>query len=199
MSYRRWTEIEESWLEVMYHDTPNTVIAGLLGRPARAIGQKARKMGLTKDPDMNAGRFPAGHKPWNKGQRWIAGGRSAETRFQPGQTPHTWHPVGTEVRDPDGYWKRKISDRRDRPARFNWRYIHRIVWEEHNGPIPEGHIVIFRDGDRDNLDPANLECISKTDNVRRNGIWTRYPHALAHAIILRGQLKRRIREAEEAV
>ncbi len=37
-----------------------------------------------------------------------------------------------------------------------WRYKHHITWENANGPIPEGFLVDFVDGDSENCDIENL-------------------------------------------
>lgn len=37
--------------------------------------------------------------------------------------------------------------------------LHRVVWEEANGPIPNGYIVHHRDGDKANNELSNLELI----------------------------------------
>ena len=42
-----------------------------------------------------------------------------------------------------------------------WEFLHRAVWEEHNGPVPEGMIVSFKDSDRMNCDIDNLMLISR--------------------------------------
>lgn len=57
-----------------------------------------------------------------------------------------------------GHWKRGEG----RPL------LHRIIWREHNGPIPAKHIVCFRDGNRNNFDPENLGLMSMNENARRN-------------------------------
>lgn len=38
-------------------------------------------------------------------------------------------------------------------------FLHRDVWEFHNGPIPEGHEVHHIDEDTSNNDISNLECL----------------------------------------
>ena len=43
---------------------------------------------------------------------------------------------------------------------------HRYVWEQANGPIPDGHNIAFRDGDRQNCDISNLYLISREDAAR---------------------------------
>lgn len=37
--------------------------------------------------------------------------------------------------------------------------LHRIVWSQERGPVPKGHKVVFKDGDRLNCDISNLECL----------------------------------------
>lgn len=84
------------------------------------------------------------------------------TMFKPGNRPKNELPVGSVVRATDGRWKKKISGDRV-PARRNWEYCHRIIWEEANGPIPKGFNVIFLDGDYDNLSLDNLALVSNAE------------------------------------
>lgn len=46
--------------------------------------------------------------------------------------------------------------------------LHKYNWEKAHGPVPEGYVLRFKDGDRSNCDISNLECISKKDNLRLN-------------------------------
>jgi hypothetical protein len=43
---------------------------------------------------------------------------------------------------------------------------HRYVWEQANGPIPDGHNIAFRDGNRQNCDLSNLYLISREEAAR---------------------------------
>lgn len=108
------------------------------------------------------GWFRKGVTPWNKGKRYIAGGRSAETQFKKGNMPKQHKPVGTTRISKDGYLEKKIEE----PNK--WGYVHRIVWEEAHGKIPEGHIVVFRDGNKQNLSLDNLACISRAVSMQLN-------------------------------
>lgn len=38
--------------------------------------------------------------------------------------------------------------------------LHRYVWEKHNGPIPKGYVIHHIDGNCQNNDISNLECIT---------------------------------------
>lgn len=43
--------------------------------------------------------------------------------------------------------------------------LHRVIWEMHNGPIPEGMVVDHIDGDLGNNLLSNLRCCSRDDNM----------------------------------
>ena len=45
----------------------------------------------------------------------------------------------------------------------NWISKHRLIWEEANGPIPEGHTIIFKDGNIRNFDLNNLALVSRAE------------------------------------
>lgn len=106
------------------------------------------------------GRFVKGQQSLTKGLR--TGGGPERTRFKKGNRPHNAHPIGTRIKTTDGYWVVKIAEPNV------WEQIHRRIWEGHNGKIPPGHVVIFGDGDRDNLDISNLILITKQQLVRMN-------------------------------
>ena len=122
------------------------------------------------------GYFPKGNVPMNKGKKWDeymsreAQERARSTTFKKGLVPHNTYPVGTEILDADGYIKVKVTDRYSgSKSRWkNWKHKQRMVWEEHNGPIPKGHNIIFLDGDPGNCDISNLACVSLAENARLN-------------------------------
>ncbi len=104
-----------------------------------------------------------GHRPWNKGKKGVSYPGMKATQFKPGSKPQTWLPVGSETVDSYGYAKIKVAE----PNK--WCFKHHIIWEKHHGrKIPKGHIVIFGDGDRSNLDPDNLICVSRAQLARLN-------------------------------
>lgn len=89
--------------------------------------------------------------------------------FKKGHRPKTAVPVGTitVAKTMNGsreelYYKKKVAE----PNR--WKLLHRLVWEEHNGPIPKNHVVTFLDGGWRNCDISNLMCISMGANCRAN-------------------------------
>ena len=70
--------------------------------------------------------------------------------FKKGQKPASWVPVGTERIRKNGYIWVKIAEPK------TWRMKQSVVWEAANGPVPKGHRLLFRDGNKLNCDLSNL-------------------------------------------
>lgn len=113
------------------------------------------------------GRFRAGNIPYTKGKKWDefmspeAQKGSRKTCYQKGNRPHNYMPVGS-TRILFGYLQVKVAD----PDVWKWK--HRIVYEQHYGPIPKGKMICFKDGNRMNLDPENLMLMSNEENLKMN-------------------------------
>lgn len=107
-------------------------------------------------------RFSKGHSPFNKGKKGITFG-GVQTQFKKGHLPHNYVPVGSErtrtvhtnSKVKDDYIDVKIAD----PNK--WKGKHILIWEQHNGPVPKRHVVIFGDGNNRNFDPNNLILVSR--------------------------------------
>ena len=119
---------------------------------------------------IEAGQFRKGH-PSTKGFKMTAEQyrKCAGTMFQKGHRPKNSVPVGTitvaktmSSGREELYYKKKVAE----PNR--WKLLHRLVWEEHNGPIPPNHVITFLDGNWQNCDISNLMCISRGANCRAN-------------------------------
>lgn len=85
--------------------------------------------------------------------------RSKVTRFRTGHRPHNRVPVGTETVKSDGYIWRKIAE----PD--VWRQRHILEWESRNGPLPDGMLVTFLNGDRTDFRPENLMAVTLDENA----------------------------------
>jgi len=129
---------------------------GLSLDPEQIKGYKNR-YGLDSGLD---GRFQPGHVPANKGRKGVfLGGEVAEAcQFKKGNKAHNWVPIGSERVNGDDYIDIKVADGK---LQKNWKGKHILIWEEHNGPVPPGHAVIFGDGNRRNFDPDNLILVSR--------------------------------------
>lgn len=200
-----WSAAERELLRRHYADSSTADLARVLGRSVQAVGMQAVKLGLRKSEAWRAAHattFQPGLVPWNKGVRYEAGGRSAQTRFKPGGLPHTTLAVGTLRITRDGILQRKFSDAKYGSPSRRWRSVHRLVWEAAHGPVPDGHIVVFKPGRFTNLEDDitldRLECISQADNARRNHPRNKSPE-LARLYQLKGAITRQAnRIAREA-
>ena len=107
------------------------------------------------------GQFQKGHIPYTKGKKGITlGGR--ETQFKKGNMPHNHLPVGTERIAFNDYIQVKVAEPK------TWKGKHVVIWEQVNGPVPEGHVVIFGDGNKRNFDLDNLILVSKKQLMAMN-------------------------------
>ncbi|MGZ7030180.1 MAG: hypothetical protein ACXVG9_12715 [Terriglobales bacterium] len=205
-----WTPDEVEELTRLYPHYRAEDIAFLLGREARSVYNKAMSLALKKAPEFlasvvagrwdgirgGATRFQKGLVPWNKGMKGVVGVQAAcrATQFKPGNLPHTTEPIGALRVTKDGTLQRKISNDHGSNSK-RWRGVHELVWVEANGPVPPKHIVVFKPGMRtkvlDEITVDRVECISLTENMKRN---TRHnlPPELNEVIQLRAVLTRQI-------
>jgi hypothetical protein len=125
------------------------------------------------------------------------------TQFKPGQRSGTaaqhYMPVGS-TRTIDGYLYRKIADVPNVAYSVNWKPEHHLIWSAARGPIPPGHVLIFRDGDATHVRLDNLECIDRRALMARNSVHN-LPKPLAQTVQLLGalnnQIRRRTQNAEQ--
>lgn len=107
------------------------------------------------------GRFEKGKVPYNKGKKYPNMPPNSG-QFKKGSKPNSYHPVGTINMTTDGYLKVKVADPNV------WERVHLQVWREHFGPVPEGCVIVFLDGDKTNVDISNLACITRADLAQMN-------------------------------
>ena len=113
--------------------------------------------------DLNSGltgHFEKGKPSHNKGVSMSPEiyEKVKATMFKPGNRPHNAVPVGTIVLATIGYYKEKVAE----PD--IWEYCHIKAWKEVYGDIPEGMLVSFKDGNRENWNIENLILLSKAEN-----------------------------------
>lgn len=113
-------------------------------------------------------RFEKGHTLANKGKPMSKEQyeKCKATMFQKGDVPANHMEVGEYTHTTDGYLIQKVKETGTQRERFE--FVHRRVWEEHNGPVPEGKMVSFLDGDKDNCDIGNLVLIDNKENLEMN-------------------------------
>lgn len=207
----RWTEAETEQVRLRYSVERTADLAASLDRGVGAVYQHAAALGIKKSIDFIRAdgrrraslpdapgtnyRFPKGLTPWNKGVNFIAGGRSVETQFKPGclsgRAAARYQPIGAERLSKEGYLERKIND--DMQTQKRWRAVHILTWEAVHGPLPKGHALVFRDGNKANIALENLEPITRAELMRRNSVHS-MPPELEKLVLLRGALNRQINQ-----
>lgn len=209
-----WTDLQLRQLTTFFPHEPAKVVALRVGRPVTAIYNKARVLGLKQtpktiaaqkerfrekalqDPRIIAGRFKTGIVPWNKGSHFTAGGRSAETRFKPGQVSVRWDPeayvVGALRINADGGLDIKMH-----MGYRAWYPLSHYVWFLETGcwPPPK-HVLRARNGDTHDTRFQNLELLTMRENMRRNSLWTKFPPEVANLYRLKGAITRQVRRIE---
>lgn len=84
-------------------------------------------------------------------------------RFKKGNHPYNTYAIGTKSIDKDGYVIIKYSNSKG-DYNKNWKLYHHYLWEQKYGKIPEGHVVIFLNGDNRDFRIKNLYCVER-------GVW----------------------------
>ena len=150
------------------------------------------------------GRFEKGITPANKGKRMPFNANSAKTRFRKGQLPHNTKFLGHERVSKNGYVEISIDEVNPHTG-FERRYVlkHLHLWQQVNGPVPEGHCLKCMDGNKTNTDPSNWTAVPRALLPRLNGRWTGVgfdaaPPELKPAILATAKLHHAARERRKA-
>lgn len=150
------------------------------------------------------GCFEKGHKPFNKGlkQKDYLSQESLEnikaTQFKKGQKPTNWEPIGYERISKGGYIEVKVRDQKGVHSVNNFELKHRLLWEKHYGEIPEKHVILFKNGNPQDIRLDNLMMIHRkvVAQVNKQGLYSHYPE-LTEAGVNLIKLQFKTKELEE--
>lgn len=213
MFRKPWTKRDDKLLRSIYPWLPTPEVARALNRSVCSVygrvqllriekskpylAEKKRKERERLRTSGIAHRYPKGHVPANKGLRrpGYAPGRMASTQFRKGQAPRNTMPLWS-FRMCDGYLMLKTGKPGPKPT-SGWEYVHKLIWEHWNGPLPDWRKarIWWKDGDHLNNSLSNLELVAGADHVARTTVHN-LPKELAQVIQLRGALNRRIRRMQ---
>ena len=190
---KQWTEAETDELVKLYPTTLAKDLATHFGCSIKQIYNRAKRIDLKKDQEWLMSyykenykgyehtQFKKGMKSWNKGMKGLQiGGK--ETQFKKGQTPHNTKPIGHRSFR-DGYLVEKVEK--------GFEFVHILLWKQHNGEIPKGMFVVFKDRNRSNIHIDNLEIIDRVEHMRRTHIQN-LPEELKEVIHIKKSLTRKI-------
>lgn len=128
------------------------------------------------------GCFVKGQEPVNKGTKGLM--KANKTSFKKGCKPHNATKIGYERISKYGHIEVKVA----KPNVF--RFKHRLVWEKHNGKIPKGLVVVFKDENPKNLAIENLEMLTRLELLQRNHLKIKQaPAQLKPSLKLMAKLK----------
>ena len=119
------------------------------------------------------GQFKKGLVPHNKGKPFLVAAthpNCRKTQFKKGGLPHNTNYLGHERLAKGGYVEISIAEANPHTG-FERRYVlkHRWLWEQANGPVPEGMFLKCLDGNRTNTDPSNWELLPRAVLPYLNG------------------------------
>lgn len=209
---KAWSKQEDDLLRAFYPWTTGPTLARYFGCSTPCVYSRAYFLDLEKSQWFKDGplgkrlrrggtvgadtRFKKGQVPFNKGIKGISYPGSVATQFKPGQKPQTWKPIGSERLTKDGYIQVKMSDTGYPPRDWVGKQI--IIWERlHGMKLPDGHMVIFRDGNQLNFNFGNLQLMSRAENMKRNS-YHNYGPEIARLFQLKGAIKRQINKRKES-
>jgi len=219
MTRRPWTQAEIDLLNTEYSTTPTKVLAARLGRTVSTVFAQANKLGLRKTHEYlsathgerckvvgAAFRFTPGQRAWNAGVPGSTGQHenSRRTQFKPGvlsgRAAQLWVPVGSTRITKDGLLQRKVGETPGPPS-LRWRSVHELVWIAANGPVPAGHLVVFRPGMRTTVEAEitldRLDLVMRRELMKRNGV-DRHGVEVGNLSRLKGAINRQIDKRRRA-
>lgn len=93
--------------------------------------------------------------------------------------------IMVKIDEPDPYMSSKTRH----------RHKHKVIWEEVNGPMPDGHCLRFLDGDKMNCKLENLGLFTRGENMHLNHLgFNNAPDELRETIILVAKLRAKATE-----
>lgn len=169
------TPQEDEFIKANYLTMPVKQMCKALGRSDVFFRTRFQKLGLIIPSEVIEQRkfnsqLKKGNVPLNKGKKMDPKvyERIKHTFFQPGHSPKNTLFDGAIVirhnhkeRGAPPYKLIKLSKNK-------WEFLHRYNWVQAHGPIPNGMIIVFKNGDTMNCELANLECITFEENMIRN-------------------------------
>lgn len=161
---KHWTDVEVNILKRMHPNSLNSDIAKLLRKTENSVRYKASKLGLKKPETWRASVSRNVYKNSTKVRAALKKGRSLASvgNFKERNIPWNTRKDGDISKTNKG-WMIRLSVN-------NWIPYKDFIWQNENGQIPEGHIVVIKDRGRELEDVRldNLLLITRAENMRRN-------------------------------
>lgn len=112
-----------------------------------------------------------------------------DCRFKKGVEHFKYKEIGEERTDYRGRTYIKVADGR-------WKLKSHVVWEEKNGPMPEGTVLMYLDQDETNWRYDNLVLVSRKDQGNTLAIGLTEDPDINSAVINVAKMKTKLKEME---
>lgn len=149
-----YKEIQAAFIQRFGWDITTNQIKGYIGNHKLNTGR--------------TGRFVKGQEAHNKGQKVSPEvyEKMKHTMFKKGNIPVNHREVGSTRVSVDGYIEIKIAE----PNK--WCLLHRHMWQQEYGPVPKGHVLVFKDNDPLHCELDNLMLITRNElkELNRTGL-----------------------------
>jgi len=190
-----YTAEQIKWLRKHRASATITVITAAFNAKFDTLVSKKALAATCKRHKIKAGsngQFAAGRIPHNKGKKGWTSEACKATAFKPGQKSANVKPVGHERVGKDGYIQIKTAD-----GFRQYRQKHRVIWEQHHGPIPPKHKIVFLDNNTLNFDIKNLELVRNSElaTLNRHENFKKLPADLKKTMIAVVRLEQQTRKA----
>ena len=172
----KWTDEVIQFMIENYQGKDNIELAELLNdkfnlnttgdRVSNVKANLKRRKGINLNTGINRGCIKKGHVPFNKGKKGLT--TANKTSFKKGHVPANYRKIGSERITVDGFIEIKIAN----PNK--WVTKARLIYEKHHGKIPKNHVIIYLDGNKQNLEIDNLIAISRKEHLILNHNNLRY-------------------------
>lgn len=194
---RPFTDEENQYIIDNIETLSTKVIALKLKRCKSKVRHQAKKLGLEHILIRKSieSRIKPGTTPPKKGKKleeFMKPDTLAKFKanmFKKGNIPHNALPEGSETYRKDS--KGNIYTLIKLPGARKLKYKHVYLWEKHNGNVPKGFNVVFKDCNTQNCVIENLECISNEELMQRNTVHN-YPPELKELMYIKARITREI-------
>jgi hypothetical protein len=175
-AFKHYTDEQVEYLREIAYKRTRQEITDLFNekfgtdKTVRSIGCQLSRKKIKTGMQGHGTQFEKNQAPWNKGMKGLVTPGSEKGWFKKGHTDKR-APIGTERVTTDGWTEVKACQ----PE--GWIKKHREVWKEAYGEIPDGYVILFKDGNRQNCDLANLIKVSRATmlSVAKREVLTEYP------------------------
>lgn len=190
--YRLVTQEQSEWIKEAYKTLTRKELTKEFNRIYDrdiSVGQMTAFLKNNGFKSGRTGHYRKDNKPWNAGTVGVM--KPNAGCFKKGRAAENYRPVGSERINVDGYIEIKVAN----PS--EWRLKHRVVWEQHHGPLQKGDNVLLLDGDKTNVDIDNLQKLTDAELAIVNAKYqfSRQPRHVRESLVLLSKLDHKVKTA----